>query len=63
MIKSRRMRWSGNVARMGRKTNPYNTLVGKCERRIPLARHRRRRQDNIRLGLGEVVGKVYLGDR
>jgi hypothetical protein len=29
MIKSRRMRWTGHVARMGEKRNAYRTLVGK----------------------------------
>jgi hypothetical protein len=28
MIKSRRMRWAGNVARMGEKRNAYRILVG-----------------------------------
>jgi hypothetical protein len=29
MIKSRRMRWEGHVARMGEKSNTYRILVGK----------------------------------
>jgi hypothetical protein len=29
MIKSRRMRWAGHVARMGEKRNAYRILVGK----------------------------------
>jgi hypothetical protein len=32
MINSRRMRWAGNVARMGAKRNAYRILVGKPER-------------------------------
>jgi hypothetical protein len=28
MIKSRRMRWAGHVARMGEKRNAYRILVG-----------------------------------
>jgi hypothetical protein len=28
MIKSRRMRWAGHVARIGEKTNEYRILVG-----------------------------------
>jgi hypothetical protein len=32
MVKSRRMRWIGLVARMGEKTNEYRILVGKPER-------------------------------
>jgi hypothetical protein len=31
MIKSRRMRWTGHVARMGEKRNAYRILVGKPE--------------------------------
>jgi hypothetical protein len=33
MIKSRRMRWAGHVARMGAKRNAYRILVGKPERK------------------------------
>jgi hypothetical protein len=42
MIKSRRMRWAGHVARMGEKTNAYRLLVGKPERKRPPGRPRRR---------------------
>ena len=31
MIKSRRMRWAGHVARMGKKRGVYRILVGKTE--------------------------------
>jgi hypothetical protein len=54
MIKSRRMRWAGNVARMGERRNAYRLLVGKPERKIPLGIPRRRWVDNIRMDLGEV---------
>jgi hypothetical protein len=33
IIKSRRMRWEGHVARMGEKRNTYKLLVGKLEER------------------------------
>jgi hypothetical protein len=36
IIKSRRMRWSGHVARMGEKRNAYRILVGKREGKRPL---------------------------
>jgi hypothetical protein len=36
MIKSRRMRWAGYVARMGEKRNAYRILVGKPEGKGPL---------------------------
>jgi hypothetical protein len=38
MIKSRRMRWAGHVARMGAKRNAYRILVGKPERKRALGR-------------------------
>jgi hypothetical protein len=42
IIKSRRMRWAGHVARMGEKRNSYKLLVGKPEGKRPLGRPRRR---------------------
>jgi hypothetical protein len=42
MIKSRRMRWTGHVARMGIKRNAYRILVRKPEGKRPLGRPRRR---------------------
>jgi hypothetical protein len=38
MIKSRRMRWAGHVARMGENRNAYRILVGKPEGKRPLER-------------------------
>jgi hypothetical protein len=38
IIKSRRMRWVGHVARMGEKRNVYRLLVGEPERKRPLGR-------------------------
>jgi hypothetical protein len=38
MIKSRRMRWVGQVARMREKGNVYRILVGKSEGKRPLGR-------------------------
>jgi hypothetical protein len=54
IIKSRRMRWAGHVARMGEKRNAYRSLVGKPEGKRPLGRPRHRWMDNIRMDLGEV---------
>jgi hypothetical protein len=54
IIKARRMRWAGHVARMGEKRNAYRLLVEKLEGRRPLARPRRRWLDNIRMDLVEV---------
>jgi hypothetical protein len=50
MINSRRMRWAGHVARMG-KRNAYRILVGKLEGKRPLGRPRRRWVDNIKMDL------------
>jgi hypothetical protein len=54
MIKSRRMRWAGHVARMGEKRNAYRILVGKPEGKRPLGRPRRRWEDNIKMDLREI---------
>jgi hypothetical protein len=49
MIKSRRMRWEGHVARMG-----DTILVGKPERKRPLGRQRRGWVDIIKMDLREI---------
>jgi len=54
VIKSRRMRWAGHVARMGEESGVYRVLVGKPEGRRLLGRPRRRWVDNIRTDLQEV---------
>jgi hypothetical protein len=54
IIKSRRMRWAGHVARMGEKRNACRLLVGKPEGKRPLGRPRCRWVDNIRMDLGLV---------
>jgi len=54
VIKSRRIRWAGHVARMGEKRVVYRVLVGKPERKRPLGRPRRRWDDNIKMNLQEV---------
>ena len=51
VIKSRRMRWAGLVARMGEGRGVYRVLVGKPEGKRPLGRPRRRWEDNIRMDL------------
>jgi hypothetical protein len=51
IMKARRMRWAGHVARMGEKRNAYRLLVGKPGERRPLRRSRRRLLDNIRMDL------------
>jgi hypothetical protein len=53
-MKSRRMRWAGNIARIREKRNAHRLLVGKPEGKRLLGRPRRRWVDNIRMDLGEV---------
>jgi hypothetical protein len=53
MIKSRRMRWAGHVARMGEKRNAYKTLVGTPEGKRPLGRPKCRWVDNNKIDLRE----------
>ena len=59
VIKSRRMKWAGHVARMGEEWGVYRVLVGKPEGKRPLGIPRRRWVDNIRMDLHE-VGCVYM---
>ena len=54
LIKSRRVRWAGRVARMGERRGIYRVLVEKPEGKRPLWRHRRRLGDNIKMDLQEV---------
>jgi len=51
MVKSRRMRWAGHVARMGEGRGVHRVLVGKPEGKRPLGRPRRRWEDNIKMDL------------
>ena len=60
VIKSRRMRWAGHVARMGEERGVYRVLVGKPGGRRPLGRPRRTWVNNIRTDLQEVgCGYMY----
>jgi len=56
VVKSRRMRWAGHVARMGEGRGVYRVLVGKPAEKRPLGRSRRRWEDNIKMDLQEVGG-------
>jgi hypothetical protein len=55
VIKSRRMRWAGHVARMGEGRGVYMVLVGRPEGKRPPGRPRRRWEDNIKMNLREMV--------
>ena len=59
VLKSRRMRWAGRMARTGEERGVYRVLVGKLEGRRPLGRPRCRWADNIRMDLQE-VGCGYM---
>jgi len=70
VIRSRRMRWAGHVARLGEERGEYRVLVGKPEGKIPLGRPRRRWVDNISMDFQEVgcgyvdwIGLVQDRDR
>jgi hypothetical protein len=54
MIKSRRMRLAGHLARLGEKRNAYRTLVGKPEGKRPLVRSRLKWVDNIKMDFREI---------
>jgi hypothetical protein len=54
IIKSRRMKWAGNVSSIGKERNAYRILVGKPEGKRPLGRPRRSWDGNIKMDLGEI---------
>ena len=56
VVKSRRMRWAGHVARMGERRGVHRVLVGRPEGKRPLGRPRRRWEDNSKMDLREVGG-------
>jgi hypothetical protein len=51
VIKLRRMRWAGHVARMGERRGACRVSVVKAEGRTPRGRPRRRWEDNIKMYL------------
>jgi len=54
VVKSRRMRWVGHLARMGEERGVHRVLVGKPEGKRTLGRPRHRWEDNIKMDLQEV---------
>jgi hypothetical protein len=56
VVKSRRMRWAGHVARVGEGRGLHRFLMGKPEGNRSLGRPRRRLEDNIKMDLQEVGG-------
>jgi hypothetical protein len=54
VIKSRIMKWTGYVARVGERRGVYRVLLGKPEGQRPLGRPMRGWEDNIKMDLQEV---------
>ena len=54
VIKSRRLKWAGHVARMEEGRSAFKILTGKPTGNRPLGRPRRRWKDNIRMDLEEI---------
>jgi hypothetical protein len=54
IIKSRRMRWAGHVARMWKNRNVYELNVGHPEDWRQVRRQRRKWAGNIKMDLGDV---------
>ena len=61
MIKSRRLRLAGHVARMEEGGSAFKMLTGKPTGKRPLGRPRRRWEDNIRMDLEEIGINVVIG--
>jgi hypothetical protein len=63
VIKARRLRWGGHVARMGEGRGVYRVLVGGPEGKRPLGRPGHRWEDNVKLDLREVelMGRTGFG--
>jgi hypothetical protein len=61
VIKSRRMKWAGHVARMGEGRCVYRVLVARPESKRPLERPRRRWENNIKLDLRKIYTHL-VGD-
>ena len=59
VIKCRRLRWAGHVARMEEGRSAFKILTGKPTVKIPLGRPRRRWEDNIRMDLEE-IHNIYI---
>jgi hypothetical protein len=56
VVKSRRIRWTEHVARMGEEKDVHRVLVGKPDGKMPLGRSIRRWEDNIKMDLQDVGG-------
>jgi hypothetical protein len=61
VIKSIRMRWAGNMARMGEGRDLYRFSVAKPDGQRPLGRTRRRWEENIKMYIQEVRWGRWMG--
>ena len=61
VVKLRRMRWAGHVARMGEDRGVHRVLMGKPEGKRPLGRPRRRWEDILRWIFRKLEGVVGTG--
>jgi hypothetical protein len=60
MVKSRKMKWAGHVARMQEKRNSYRILLGKPEGKRPLGRPKCRWADNAAFQILQVIISILL---
>ena len=60
IFESRRMRWAGHAACMGRRRSIYGVLVEKPEGKRPLGIPRSRWEDNIKMDLQEAVWGAWM---
>ena len=61
LIKSRKLRWTGHVARMEEGRSAFKILTGKHTGKRLLGRPRCRWEDNIRMDLKEMVSVRRIG--
>ena len=61
VIKSRRLRWAGHVARMEEGRNVFKILIGKPTGKTPLGKSRGRWEENIRMDFKERCQSEELG--
>ena len=54
VIKSRKLRWAGHVARMEKGTSAFKIITGTNAGKRPFGRPRRRWEDNIRMDRNEI---------
>jgi hypothetical protein len=55
MIMSKRMKWTGQIARMEKKRNAYRLLVGKPYGKRRLGKPRYKYVDNIKMDIGRIL--------